>query len=162
MEEQTEKSSEPPPEPPPEPSVTIQSECDVDSAWIETKVKESIVVLNKPQSEISIRIVHDEVMSALHLEHAGVEGTTDVLTFDHGGDNSSIDADIAVCVDVAKRTINACSHSVESELLLYIIHGLLHCIGFDDHTEEDHKQMHEEEDRILQAIGVGAIWSEGS
>mgnify|MGYP006159181827 FL=1 len=158
MEEQTEKSSEPPPEP----SVTIQSACAVDIAWIEAKVKESVAVLNKPQSEISIRIVNDDVMSAMHLEHSGVEGTTDVLTFDNGGDNNTIDADIAVCVDVAKRTINACSHSVESELLLYIIHGLLHCIGYDDHNEEDHKKMHEEEDRILQEIGVGAIWSDGS
>jgi ssRNA-specific RNase YbeY (16S rRNA maturation enzyme) len=39
---------------------------------------------------------------------------------------------------------------------------MLHCIGFDDHDEEAHLKMHEEEDRILTAIGVGPIWSSGS
>jgi probable rRNA maturation factor len=51
------------------------------------------------------------------------------------------------------------NHSVQNELLLYIVHGILHCTGFDDHNEEDHKLMHQEEDRILKAIGVGVVWS---
>ena len=40
-----------------------------------------------------------------------------------------------------------------------IVHGILHCCGFDDHDEESHQKMHAEEDRILNAIGVGTVWS---
>lgn len=158
MEEQAELSSEPPPEP----NVTIECDESIDVAWLETKVNEALVCLGKDSSCISIAVVNDETMSLLHSEHSGIEGTTDVLTFDHGSDEDIVDADIAVCIDVATRVANEREHPVESELLLYIVHGILHCIGFDDHSEGEHSRMHQEEDRVLQAIGVGAIWSNGS
>jgi ssRNA-specific RNase YbeY (16S rRNA maturation enzyme) len=39
------------------------------------------------------------------------------------------------------------------------VHGLLHCCGYDDHTEADFARMHETEDAILEAIGVGRTFS---
>ena len=45
-----------------------------------------------------------------------------------------------------------------AQLLLYILHGLLHCAGFDDHDPAEHDRMHTEEDRILTAIGVGPVF----
>lgn len=155
MEEQVELSSEPPPEP----NVTIECDESIDVAWLETKVNEALVCLSKEPSCISVAVVNDKTMSALHAKHSKIEGTTDVLTFDHGSDGDKVDADIAVCIDVATRAATERGHSVESELLLYIVHGILHCIGFDDHSDDEHSRMHQEEDRVLQAIGVGAIWS---
>ncbi len=52
-------------------------------------------------------------------------------------------------------------HSVERELLLYAVHGLLHCAGFDDHGTAAFDRMHAEEDRILRAIGIGPIFIAG-
>ena len=131
-------------------------------SWIESKVLAAIVVLELAHCELAIRVVDDAAMSTLHLDHSGIEGTTDVLTFPRETDNDKVEADIAVCIDVAQRKIEACDHSVESELLLYIVHGILHCLGFDDHDEAAYNVMHSQEDRVLQAIGVGAIWSNGS
>ena len=158
MEEQADLSSEPPPEP----TVTIDCEESIDVAWLETKVNEALMCMNKESSCISIAVVSDDKMATLHSEHAGIDETTDVLTFDHGSDQDKVDADIAVCIDVASRAADEREHSLESELLLYIVHGILHCAGFDDRSDEEHTQMHREEDRILQAIGVGTIWSNGS
>ena len=101
-------------------------------------------------------------MAALHAQHAGVDGTTDVLTFDRGSDATSIDADIAVCVDEATRAAKGRGHGVLEELLLYVIHGALHCVGFDDCSEEASAAMHAEEDRILLEIGVGELYGGGA
>ena len=101
-------------------------------------------------------------MTRLHSQHSGIDGTTDVLTFDHGSDEQSIKADIAICVDVAHREATHRGHDLKNELLLYIVHGILHCCGFDDHDELSHQKMHQEEDRILNAIGIGVVWGSGS
>ena len=101
-------------------------------------------------------------MTSLHKAHSNIDATTDVLTFDRGSSEDSIEADIAICSDEAKSTCNQRGHSLNEELLLYIVHGMLHCVGYDDHDEESHQKMHAEEDRILVAIGVGPVWSRNS
>ena len=51
------------------------------------------------------------------------------------------------------------SHPVERELLLYIIHGILHCLGEDDHDDDAYARMHAREDDLLEAIGVGRTFA---
>ncbi len=156
MDESREQLDQPPPT-----NVTVCGDVDIDYTWLEERMGAALKCLHKT-GDVSVRVVHDEEMSALHIKHSGIEGTTDVLTFDHGSEEHSVNADLAVCFDVATREAKNRSHSVQNELLLYIVHGILHCIGFDDHSDEDHMIMHKEEDRVLEAIGVGAVWSQGA
>lgn len=109
--------------------------------------------------EVRVLIVGDAEMADAHVRFSGVEGTTDVLTFDlsegataRGG---ALDVDILVCADEAGRQAAAHGHDRWRELLLYVLHGVLHCLGHDDHADEAFERMHAEEDRILTAIGVG-------
>jgi probable rRNA maturation factor len=69
-----------------------------------------------------------------------------------------LDADILVCSDEAARQAAVRDHSVERELLLYFIHGVLHCLGHDDHDEESAARMHQAEDEVLEGIGVGRTY----
>ena len=150
---------------PPEPIVTVMVDDSVDGVevdWLEQQSTAALLFLGKDQSRLVVRVVNDAVMSQLHQEHSDESETTDVLTFDNGSTDSAIRADIAICIDVASRAVNDRKHSLSEELLLYIVHGVLHCIGFNDHDEESHQKMHEEEDRILSAVGVGPVWSNGS
>jgi len=134
------------------------SSCKLDLGWIESLLIKACGQVLPTVRRLSIRIVGDEEMARLHEAHAGVAGTTDVLTFDASDPGRAIEADIAICVDEAERQAEAFGHSVEHELLLYAVHGLLHCIGFDDHTDADYARMHAEEDRLLEAIGAGRIF----
>jgi probable rRNA maturation factor len=115
--------------------------------------------------EVRVRIVDDAAMAAAHLKYSNVPGTTDVLTFDLTGGASAqgepLDVDILACADEAGRQGAARGHSLERELLLYILHGVLHCLGHDDHDDVAFATMHAEEDRILSAIGVGATFHRG-
>jgi len=156
MEESPEQVDQPPP------SVTIQGDADIQYDWLEEQAIAALSFLGKCNSEVSVNVVDDSSMSALHFKHSGVEGTTDVLTFDFGSDENAVRADIAICVDVASREVELQEHSLKEELLLYLVHGMLHCCGFDDHDEESHKKIHEEEDRVLAGIGVGTLWSSES
>lgn len=99
-------------------------------------------------------------MAAAHDRYKGELGTTDVLTFDlSDGPGSPLDVDILICADEAARQAAARGHGPERELLLYAIHGLLHCLGHDDHDPDQAAAMHTEEDRILTALGVGATYA---
>lgn len=113
--------------------------------------------------EVRIALVNDAAMAELHERHTGVPGTTDVLTFDLAGTGkTSLDVDLTVCVDQAGREARSRGIPVVHELVLYIIHGVLHCVGYDDHTCEGDfgaDAMHRREDEILHAIGIGPVYS---
>ena len=153
---------------PPEPTesiitVTVDDAVDgVNVGWLETKATSTLELLGKNKSQLAVCVVNDATMIQLHKDHSNRSETTDVLTFDNGSTDGSIHADIAICFDVAKRALGDRSHNLNEELLLYVVHGILHCIGFDDHDEETHRKIHEEEDRVLTAIGVGPVWRSGS
>ncbi len=108
-----------------------------------------------------IRIAGDSEVAAAHLKHLGVPGSTDVITFDLADPGSPrvLDADILVCLDEAERQAQARGTPIENELLLYMIHGLLHCLGYDDHDERAWAAMHAREDEILTALGIGPVFA---
>lgn len=109
--------------------------------------------------DVRLRLVADEEMSALHESYAGIAGTTDVLTFDlRDGADGPLDVDIVVCVDEATRQAATRSIPVAHELLLYLVHGVLHCLGHDDHDDEGFAIMHAREDEVMRAIGLGPVF----
>lgn len=128
--------------------------------WLGDKAAAAMRCLNA-RGEVRARVVGDAEMAAAHQKYSGIPGTTDVLTFDLRDDPTSgdhLDVDLWICADEARRNAAERGFPVERELLLYILHGVLHCLGYDDHDEAGHRAMHAEEDRILEAIGVGATF----
>lgn len=137
-----------------------------------TKVKTwSAAVFSQLTATGSVRakVVNDQQMSAAHKKFSGIEGTTDVLTFDLAPQGSTenfehkvLDTDLIICIDEAARQAEQHNHSPAHELLLYIIHGTLHCLGYDDHTDKDFKAMHDKEDQLLTAAGIGPLFGRGT
>jgi probable rRNA maturation factor len=114
---------------------------------------------------VRVKLVSDEQMSAAHLQYSGIPGTTDVLTFDLNPEHDleshtpkELDTDLIVCVDEAQRQSADLKHSTTHEILLYIIHGTLHCLGYDDHTHEDFIKMHTYEDQLLTKANIGPLF----
>ncbi len=117
--------------------------------------------LGRTVSRIGIQIVDDATMIHLHRTWHDLETTTDVLTFETDVEGP-LDVDIAVCLDEAKRQATARGHCWQDELLLYVLHGLLHCCGHDDHTPADQARMYAAQDALLTAIGRDAISGDAS
>ena len=118
-------------------------------------------------AHLSIALVDDARMARLHERHLGHQGSTDVLTFDLGNGsngnagsdhNTVIDGEIVVSVDTAIREAEARGHSVDAELALYVVHGTLHLLGYDDGDDGAAARMHRIEDEILVQIGLGVVY----
>lgn len=135
-----------------------------DLAWLEASAGKAAGVLGVTGS-IAARVLGDADMGAAHAEFCGVEGTTDVITFDLTDPEDGcaakrvVEADLLLCLDEAERQGKNRGHEARRELLLYVIHGVLHCLGHDDHDEAAYARMHAEEDRVLQALGIGTTFA---
>ncbi len=146
-----------------EPAVLVEAEPGLpvaDAGRLATAVaahlERAVAELAVPVDRLAVRLLGDASMAVLHRRHCGIEGPTDVLSFPAAAVGEPVDADIACGVEVAAREAAARGHRLEEELLLYALHGLLHCLGHDDHDPEAFAVMHAEEDRVLAAIGVAA------
>lgn len=84
-------------------------------------------------SEVSVLLISNRRMSALHKKFLHQSGPTDVLTFEHG--------EIFVSAETARENALRFGSSLADELRLYVVHGLLHLHGFDDRTKVDARKM---------------------
>ena len=111
--------------------------------------------------QISVVLVDDAGMKELHGKYMNIHEPTDVLSFDLGDpDANGIDGEVVVCVDTALRESSQRNGNVSGELLLYIIHGILHLLGYDDHEQKAYEKMHAMEDQLLTQLGIGPVFGE--
>lgn len=117
-------------------------------------------ILKPPLTELSLALVGDAHMSSLHKQFMQIEGPTDVLTFplEQNDEGQDITGEVVICVPEAARQAKLRGTSVERELLLYALHGMLHLSGFDDRTDAGFARMHRMEDDILTQLGLGPVF----
>jgi probable rRNA maturation factor len=127
--------------------------------WLRDRLEAAVSHVGAAIKALSVTVASDRRMAELNRAWLGREGTTDVLSFRLSAPGEPVEADIAVGAEVAAAEAAARGHDPERELLLYALHGLLHCCGHDDATPERFAAMHAEEDRILRAIGVGPVFA---
>ena len=115
--------------------------------WIENCIEKHELEI----AEISYTFINDEELLKINKESLNHDFYTDIITFDQRiGD--LISGDIFISVDRVKENAKNFDVSFENEMKRVIIHGLLHIIGFDDHSDEDKKQMREQEDLCIELM----------
>lgn len=110
-------------------------------------VESEMRVLDAPLSLlecVEVALVDDDVSAQVHQQFMGVEGATDVITFEHG--------EIVIGVEVAQRQALEYSEPEARELLRYVIHGLLHLAGHEDEKDEDRKVMEAVQERLVARL----------
>ncbi len=93
--------------------------------------------------KIYVLIVSDRKISDLHRRFMQISGPTDVITFEHG--------ELFISAETARRHAKIFGKTLERELRLYIVHGLLHLHGFDDKTSAGAREMKRIQERILSS-----------
>lgn len=114
---------------------------------------------------VSIAIVDDDQIRKLNSRFLKHKSTTDCLSFDLSDTQSPQSPrlfELVVNGQMAQRQAALRGHSSRAELALYITHGLLHNLGFDDSTENKAKKMHNTEDKILQQLGYGLVYNKST
>lgn len=98
--------------------------------------------------DISIIFCSDNYILDINRKYLGHDYFTDIITFDYCSRNV-LSGDLFISVDSVKENSVEYGTEFEDELNRVIVHGILHLIGYDDHTEEDVKVMREKENYYL-------------
>lgn len=109
--------------------------------------------------ELSIVAVGGEEMTELNLRHTRRVGQTDVLAFclEEQGMPDDFLGEVIVNAELAQVEAGRRRIKPFEELMLYVIHGVLHIIGYDDHSPADRERMYAEEVRVLRKCGIGDV-----
>ena len=110
-----------------------------------------------PDSELSISLVDEIEMSSLHMRWLDESGPTDVLSFPmdelkpfSATSGPGMLGDIVLCPEYAKPQAKRAGHSIQEELELLTVHGVLHLLGFDHREIEEKRLMFSHQDEILR------------
>lgn len=98
----------------------------------------SVMAELAPESEgLGVRFVGDRAMRLTNRQFRGKDKTTDVLSFpgDEDGGKGYL-GDILISVPTARRQAETAGHGVDRELKTLLLHGILHCLGYDHETDQ--------------------------
>jgi probable rRNA maturation factor len=125
------------------------------AAWL------SSIAPPRAAGEVAVALVSDARIRALNRQFRRQDKVTDVLAFAADGgprtaDRESPLGDIVIASGVAARQAKAAGHSVQKELRILSLHGLLHLLGYDHHHPKDRGRMARAEARLRRAGGLSA------
>ena len=101
--------------------------------------------------ELSIAFVSDKEIGKIHADFMNDPAATDVITFPADASMGSA-GEIIVSVDHARTRCGEHGQSFSEELQLYLIHGWLHLLGYDDRSDGDRKKMRKAENELCEYL----------
>jgi probable rRNA maturation factor len=167
-------------------NITVQiaryfDELNVHTGRLRKLVKTVCSRFRLTKTTISIAIVNDSEIKKLNKKFLNRNTTTDCLSFDLSDErgrpakrpgskqkkknvprrrrSDEKILELVVNGEKAAKEARTRGHSGQAELALYVLHGMLHNLGFDDSTRAKAKKMHETEDQILQELGYGLVYN---
>lgn len=129
--------------------ITDASGSRIPRAFLCKVVTAALEVGGRAGLPVSLLLTDDEGIAAVHAEHLDDPTATDVISFDL--DDS---ADLVVSVETAARVAAREGHRTRDEVALYVVHGLLHVCGHDDHAKRARARMRRAETEVLQRLGL--------
>jgi len=119
--------------------------------------KEALQAENHQDSDVTISIQDDEALKNLNLQFMGIDAPTDVLSFTMDFFDPETErhylGDVIISFQRAEEQAQIAGHSTESEVVLLIVHGILHLAGYDHSTEEEKNKMWKIQQEILDRLG---------
>ena len=125
-----------------------------------------------PLAELSVLLVDEKAMAALHKDWMNEPGPTDVLAFpmdelrpphlgggnagragaEEPGPDPGLLGDVVLCPQVAAVQARDAGHSTQDELEMLAVHGILHLLGYDHAEPDERTEMFGLQDRLLSLV----------
>ncbi|HEY3315971.1 MAG TPA: rRNA maturation RNase YbeY [Bacillota bacterium] len=125
---------------------------------VEAGLTEELSPARRDQVEVSVALVDDEHIHQLNKEYRQIDCATDVLSFAmlEGADEDRplLLGDIVVSLERARDQAETYGHTFEREVAFLTLHGLLHLLGHDHHTDEQEREMDERQEAVLRRLGL--------
>lgn len=107
----------------------------------------------KRLGDIAVIFCSDHYILDVNMKYLQHDYFTDIITFDYCAGNV-LSGDLFISIDSVRENAAFYGSEFADELNRVIVHGLLHLIGYDDHTEEDIAQMRAKENYYLSQRGL--------
>ncbi|MEE2676486.1 MAG: rRNA maturation RNase YbeY [Planctomycetota bacterium] len=131
-----------------------QSNYEIAADRIEQAVKQVVEEAGIVSGDVSVAVVDDQTIHELNIQYLNHDYPTDVLSFVLEYADEHLEGEIIVSVDTAVELAKDYGWDWQDELLLYVIHGSLHLVGYDDKNPEAKVGMQEAERRHLKMFGI--------
>lgn len=140
----------------------LQKKIKIRKKEIKGCIEYTLRIMDEDESELSLLLVSDARMRGLNKKYRDKDSSTDVLAFpmrsrDGIAKKGPVLGDVVVSVETAKREAVKRKVPVHKEICLYVVHGILHLLGYDDHAPDDRKKMKAKEEALLKKQGLLGI-----
>jgi len=142
--------------------ITIESKYDYPESLIERAVHAALTHQKKSLDvNLSVVLTDNRRLHKLNLDYLGVDASTDVLSFPASESDPETGAryigDILISVPYAAKGAEQAGNSLEAELQLLVVHGVLHLLGHDHAKPKEKSKMWKAQAEILEALGLGDV-----
>jgi probable rRNA maturation factor len=141
----------------------------VNARFLRAVVDELIAELKLTDVELGISLVGAREMALVNETFLQHEGPTDVITFDHSdnvppasrrqfksdfpaGCRKYLHGELFICPEVAVTQAKEFKTTWQSEVVRYVVHGVLHLLGYDDLKPHLRRAMKREENRLMRRL----------
>lgn len=124
------------------------------AARLRRRARAFLGALGRDGAELSILLVGDRGMRRLNRSWRGEDVPTDVLSFAAAPPAGPLLGDVVISLDTAARVARAERRPVGDELDRYLVHGLLHLLGFDHEGPREARRMAQAEQEVLGGSGM--------
>jgi probable rRNA maturation factor len=116
----------------------------------------------QPICELAVVVTDARVSQELNRRHRGVDAPTDVLAFSHVAPGRFVEApgqshylgDVVIAYPKASEQADELGHTVEAEIQLLAVHGVLHLLGYDDGTDAKRARMWTAQEEVIAHLGI--------
>jgi probable rRNA maturation factor len=108
----------------------------------------ALELVGDTQLQLGIVLVNDAAIAKLNAQYHDTPGATDILSFDYGDEQSELVISVEHAISQAKRYRTTPAR----ELILYVVHGILHLHGYNDLTPAQRRRMRAAERRLVTQL----------
>lgn len=119
---------------------------DVISSWLESVISKE----GQEYQQLSFIFCSDDYLLEMNQKHLDHHDYTDVITFCLS--EEPIEADIFISIDRVRENARSYSVPFEQELYRVMVHGVLHCLGYEDKSPEKKQEMRNRENLYLSLL----------
>ncbi len=123
---------------------------------LKTLAQRILVAAGAPRAELSVDVVGDGRMRRLNRRYRRIDRPTDVLAFamrEAGGPESPLLGDVVISLPTAARQSAEAGHSINREMAVLLVHGVLHLLGYDhEQGPREARRMRRKEQALLRSL----------
>ena len=116
---------------------------------------------SEASGDLTVVLSDDVRLQKLNRDYLGVDAPTDVLSFPASETDPETGArylgDILISIPRADAQAKSAGHSLESELQLLVVHGVLHLLGYDHAEAKEKSKMWKVQAEVLERLGLSGI-----